>query len=65
VQRFGHDQRGGGRTPDRGSAALAVRPAAGVGLPGLIGEDHLAGRGVLGVPGEGQVLLLAGRVADL
>jgi hypothetical protein len=36
-----------------------------VGLPGLIGEDHLAGRRMLNVPGEGQVLLVPGRVPDL
>jgi DNA-binding CsgD family transcriptional regulator len=65
VQGFGHDQGGLGGFADRGQAALAVRPATGMGLPGLVGEDHLAGRGVLDVPGEGQVLLLAGRVADL
>ena len=65
VQGFGHDQGGAGGVADRGAAALAVRPAAGVGLPGLVGEDHLARHRMLGVPGEGQVLLVAGRVADL
>jgi hypothetical protein len=36
-----------------------------VGLPGLIGKDHLAGRRMLNVPGEGQVLLVPERVPDL
>jgi hypothetical protein len=34
-------------------------------LPGLVGEDHLAGRGVLGLAAERQVVLVAGRVPHL
>jgi hypothetical protein len=36
-----------------------------VGLTGLIGEDHLAGRRMLNVSGEGQVLLVSARVTNL
>jgi hypothetical protein len=65
VQRFGHDQGARGGIPHRGPAALPVRPAAGVRLPGAVGEDHLAWRRMLDVSGEGQVLLVPGRVPHL
>jgi hypothetical protein len=65
VQGLGHDQDGAGGGRDRGAAALPVGPAAGVRLPGLVGEDHLAGRGVLDLAAERQVVLVAGRVPHL
>ena len=65
VQGFGHDQDGAGGGRDRGPAALPVGPAAGVRLPGPVGEDHLAGRGVLDLAAEREVVLVAGRVPHL
>jgi hypothetical protein len=65
VQGLGHDQDGAGGGRDRGPAALPVGPAAGVRLPGPVGEDHLAGRGVLDLAAERQVVLVAGRVPHL
>jgi hypothetical protein len=65
VQGLGHDQDGAGGGRGRGPAALPVGPAAGVRLPGLVGEDHLAGRGVLDLAAERQVVLVAGRVPHL
>ena len=40
VQGLGHDQDGAGGGRDRGPAALPVRPAPGVRLPGPVGEDR-------------------------
>jgi hypothetical protein len=34
-------------------------------LPGLVGEDHLAGRGVLDLAAEREIVLVAGRVPHL
>jgi hypothetical protein len=65
VQGLGHDQDGAGGGRDRGPAALPVGPAAGVRLPGLVGEDHLAGGGVLDLAAEREVVLVAGRVPHL
>jgi hypothetical protein len=65
MQGLGHDQDGAGGGRDRGAAALPVGPAAGVRLPGPIGEDYLAGRGVLDLAAERQVVLVAGGVPHL
>jgi hypothetical protein len=65
VQRLGHDQGTGSGVLYGGLAALAVRPAPGVRVPGLVREDHLADGGVLDLAREGQVLLVSGRIAHL
>jgi hypothetical protein len=65
VQRFGDDQGGGGAGSHGGQAALPVGPAAGVRLPGLVGEDDLARGRMLDIASEGQVGLVSGRVPDL
>jgi hypothetical protein len=65
VQRLGHDQGTGSGVPYGGLAALAVRPAPGVRVSGLVREDHLAGGGMLDLAREGQVLFVPGRVAHL
>jgi hypothetical protein len=65
VQGLGDDQDVCRLFPDGRQAALPVRPAAGVHVPRRVGEDHLAGRRMLGIAAERHVVLVTGRVPDL